>query len=107
MKNKLHSWLHRFFNRSLRVVAGAVILILVLYLTTSAREIATSTISFENLSTVEFLSSVFLTVLAYILIILIWPISFGKEPIDLTKIQSKGNEIKNKFLGFIKMWIRG
>jgi len=29
---------------------------------------------------------------------LIWPISFGKEPISLTKAQLKGKEIKKRIL---------
>jgi len=107
MKNKSHHLLERFLNRSLRIAAGAAILILVFYFATSAREIATSTISFDTLSTTEFLSFVFFTVLAYLLFILIWPISFGKEPIKMTKAQSKGKEIKKRVVGFIKMWIRG
>ncbi len=107
MKNKLHDWLQRFLKRSLRIIAGAVILLLVLYLTTTAREISTSTISFENLSTLDFFYSIFLTTLAYIFFILIWPISFGKKSINIEKIQLIGNKIKKKFLTFIKMWIRG
>ena len=107
MKNKSHHLLERFLNRSLRIVAGIAILILVFYLATSAREIATSTISFDTLSTTEFLSFVFFTVLAYLLFMLIWPISFGKEPINLTKAQSKGKEIKKRVLNFMRMWIRG
>jgi hypothetical protein len=107
MKNKPHNLLQRFLNRSLRVAAGAAILMLVFYFATIAREIATSTISFENLSTAEFFSAVFFTVMAYLLFMLIWPISFGKEPINLTKAQLKGNEIKKRILGFVKMLIRG
>ena len=107
MKNKSYHLLERFLNRSLRIAAGIAILILVFYLATSAREIATSTISFDTLSTIEFLSFVFFTVLAYLLFMLIWPISFGKEPINLTKAQSKGKEIKKRVLNFMRMWIRG
>ena len=107
MKNKPHHLLQRFLNRSLRIATGVAILMLVFYFATSAREIATSTISFETLSTTEFFSAVFFTVLAYLLFMLIWPISFGKEPINLTKIQSKGKEIKKRILGFMRMWIRG
>ena len=107
MKNKSHHLLERFLNRGLRIVAGIAILILVFYLATSAREIATSTISFDTLSTTEFLSFVFFTVLAYLLFMLIWPISFGKETINLTKVQSKGKEIKKRVLNFMRMWIRG
>ena len=107
MKNKSQLLLERFLTRSLRVAAGVIILILVFYLAASAREIATSTISFDNLSTIEFLSFVFFTVLAYLLFMLIWPISFGKEPINLTKTQSRGKEIKKRVLNFIRMWIRG
>ena len=107
MKNKPHNLLQRFLNRSLRVAAGAAILMLVFYFATIAREIATSTICFENLSTAEFFSAVFFTVMAYLLFMLIWPISFVKEPINLTKAQLKGNEIKKRILGFVKMLIRG
>jgi len=107
MKNTPHHLLERFLNRSLRIAAGIAILMLVFYFATSAREIGTSTISFENLSATEFLSFVFFTVLAYLLFMLIWPISFGKEPINLAKIKSKGKEIKKRILGFIKSWIRG
>jgi len=107
MKKQSQLFLEKFLNRSLRVAAGIAILILVFYLATSAREIATSTISFDTLSTIEFLSFVFFTVLAYLLFMLIWPISFGKEPINLTKAQSKGKEIKKKVLNFMRMWIRG
>ena len=107
MKNKPHNLLQRFLNRSLRVAAGVAILMLVFYFATSAREIATSTISFENLSTAEFFSAVFFTVMAYLLFMLIWPISFGKEPISLTKAQLKGKEIKKRILRFVKLFIRG
>jgi membrane protein implicated in regulation of membrane protease activity len=107
MKNKSHHLLERFLNRSLRIVAGVAILILVFYFATNAREIATSAVSFDTLSTTEFLSFVFFTVLAYLLFMLIWPISFGKEPINLTKAQSRGKDIKKRVLGFVKMWIRG
>jgi len=107
MKKQSQLFLEKFLNRSLRVAAGIAILILVFYLATSAREIATSNISFDTLSTIEFLSFVFFTVLAYLLFMLIWPISFGKEPINLTKAQSKGKKIKKRVLGFMKMWIRG
>jgi len=107
MKNKPDHLLERFLNRSLRIAAGVAILILVFYCATSAREIGTSTISFDTLSTTEFLSFVFFTVLAYLLFILIWPISFGREPINLTKLQVKGKEIKKRVLGFVKMWTRG
>jgi len=107
MKKQSQLFLEKFLNRSLRVAAGIAILILVFYLATSAREIATSNISFDTLSTIEFLSFVFFTVLAYLLFMLIWPISFGKEPINLTKAQSKGKEIKKKVLNFMRMWIRG
>lgn len=107
MENEPRHLLERFLNRSLRIVAGIAILLLVFYFATSAREIGTSTISFDTLSTTEFLSFVFFTVLAYLLFMLIWPISFGKEPINLTKAQSKGKEIKKRILNFMKMWIRG
>ena len=107
MKNKSHHLLERFLNRSLRIVAGVAILILVFYFATNAREIATSAVSFDTLSATEFLSFVFFTVLAYLLFMLIWPISFGKEPINLTKAQSRGKDIKKRVLGFVKMWIRG
>ena len=107
MKKQSQLFLERFLNRSLRIAAGIAILILVFYLATSAREIATSNISFDTLSTIEFLSFVFFTVLAYLLFMLIWPISFGKEPINLTKAQSKGREIKKRILNFMRMWIRG
>jgi membrane protein implicated in regulation of membrane protease activity len=107
MKNKPHHLLERFLNRSLRIAVGVAILILVFYFAASARDIATSTISFDTLSAAEFLSFVLFTVLAYLLVMLIWPISFGKEPINLTKAQSKGKEIKKRVLGFMKMWIRG
>ena len=107
MKKQSQLFLERFLNRSLRIAAGIAILMLVFYLATSAREIATSTISFDTLSTIEFLSFVFFTVLAYLLFMLIWPISFGKEPINLTKAQSKGKKIKKRVLNFMRMWIRG
>ena len=107
MKKQSQLFLERFLNRSLRIAAGIAILILVFYFATSAREIATSTISFDTLSTIEFLSFVFFTVLAYLLFMLIWPISFGKEPINLTKAQSKGREIKKRVFNFMRMWIRG
>ncbi len=107
MKKQSQLFLERFLNRSLRIAVGIAILILVFYLATSAREIATSTISFDTLSTIEFLTFVFFTVLAYLLFMLIWPISFGKEPINLTKAQSKGKEIKKRVLNFMRMWIRG
>ncbi|MBL78683.1 MAG: hypothetical protein CMH70_01260 [Nitrosomonadaceae bacterium] len=103
----MQNWIKIFLKRSLRIIAGAAILLLVLYLTTIAREISTSTISFENLSTLEFLSSIFFTALAYILFILIWPISFSKEPINLENIKLKGDKIKKRLLKFLKMWIRG
>jgi len=98
MRNKSSHLLQRFLNRSLRVAAGIAILMLVFYFATSAREIATSSISFESLSTAEFFSTVFFTVMAYLLFMLIWPISFGKEPISLTKAQLKGKEIKKRIL---------
>ena len=107
MKNTPPHLLQRFLNRSLRVAAGVAILMLVFYFATSAREIATSTISFESLSTAEFFSAVLFTVMAYLLFMLIWPVSFGKEPISLTKAQLKGKEIKKKILRFIKIFIRG
>ena len=107
MRNKSSHLLQRFLNRSLRVAAGIAILMLVFYFATSAREIATSTISFESLSTADFFSAVFFTVMAYLLFILIWPISFGKEPINLTKTKSKGKEIKKQIIKFIRMFIRG
>ena len=100
MENNQQHLLKRILNRSLRVVAGIAVLTLVFYFATTAREIATSTISFDTLSTSEFLSFIFFTVLAYLLFMLIWPISFGKKPI-------KGKEIKKRILGFVKMWIRG
>ena len=99
--------LQRFLNRSLRVAAGIALLMLVFYFATSAREIATSSISFESLSTAEFFSTVFFTVMAYLLFMLIWPISFGKEPISLTKAQLQGKEIKKRILRFVKLFIRG
>ena len=99
--------LQRFLNRSLRVAAGIALLMLVFYFATSAREIATSSISFESLSTAEFFSTVFFTVIAYLLFMLIWPISFGKEPISLTKAQLQGKEIKKRILRFVKLFIRG
>lgn len=107
MKNKSQPLLGKFLTRSLRIAAGVIILMLVFYFAANAREIATSTISIDNLSTIEFLSFVFFTVLAYLLFILIWPISFGKEPINLIKAQSKGKEIKKRILNFMRMWIRG
>ena len=107
MRNKSSHLLQRFLNRSLRVAAGIAILMLVFYFATSAREIATSSISFESLSTAEFFSTVFFTVIAYLLFMLIWPISFGKEPISLTKAQLKGKEIKKRILRFVKLFIRG
>lgn len=107
MRNKSSHLLQRFLNRSLRVAAGIALLMLVFYFATSAREIATSSISFESLSTAEFFSTVFFTVMAYLLFMLIWPISFGKEPISLTKAQLKGKEIKKRILRFVKLFIRG
>jgi len=107
MKNKPSHLLERFLNRSFRIAAGAAILILVFYFATNAREISTSSISFDSLSATEFLSFVFFSVLAYLLFMLIWPIAFGKEPINLAKTQSKGKEIKKRVLGFMKMWMRG
>ena len=107
MKNKLNDLLTRFLIRSFRIAIGIVILILVFYFATNAREIATSSITFDSLSTTEILSFIFFSVLAYLFIILIWPIAFGKDPIDLAKAQSRGKDIKKRALGFMKRWIRG
>jgi len=107
MKNKLNHLLERFLIRSFRIAIGTAILILVFYCATNAREIATSSISFGSLSTTEILSFIFFSVSAYLFFFLAWPVAFGKGPINLAKVQSKGKEIKKQVLGFMKMWMRG
>jgi len=66
MKNKLNHLLKRFLIRSFRIAIGIAILILVFYCAMNAREIATSSISFNSLSTTEILSFIFFSVLAYL-----------------------------------------
>ncbi len=107
MNKKLSNSIRRFLIRSFRIAIGIAILMLVFYCATNAREIATSTISFSSLSAIEILSFLFFSVLSYLFIILIWPISFGKDPIDLAKAQSKGKRIKKRTLEFLRQWIRG
>jgi hypothetical protein len=107
MNKKLSNSISRFLIRSFRIAIGIAILMLVFYCATIAREIATSTISFSSLSAIEILSFMFLSVLSYLFIILIWPIAFGKDPIDLAKAQSKGKRIKKRTLEFLRQWIRG
>ncbi len=107
MNKKLSNSIRRFLIRSFRIAIGIAILMLVFYCATNAREIATSTISFSSLSAIEILSFMFFSVLSYLFIILIWPIAFGKDPIDLAKAQSRGKEIKKRALGFMKRWMRG
>jgi hypothetical protein len=107
MNKKLSNSIRRFLIRSFRIAIGIAILMLVFYCATIAREIATSTISFSSLSAIEILSFMFLSVLSYLFIILIWPIAFGKDPIDLAKAQSKGKRIKKRTLEFLRQWIRG
>jgi hypothetical protein len=107
MNKKLSYLLTRFLIRSFRITIGIAILMLVFYCATNAREIATSSISFNSLSSIEILSFIFFSVLAYLFFILIWPVAFGKDPIDLAKAQSKGKEIKKRTLGFMRKWMRG
>ncbi len=107
MKNKLNHLSVRFFIRSFRIAIGIAILILVFYCAANAREIATSSISFDSLSTTEIISCIFFSVLAYLFFFLAWPVAFGKGLINLAKFQSKGKEIKKQVLGFMKMWMRG
>ena len=107
MDKKLSHLLTRFLIRSFRIAIGIAILMLVFYCATNAREIATSSVSFSSLSSIEILYFMFFSVLAYLFIILIWPVAFGKDPIDLAKVQSKGKEIKKRTLGFLRQWIRG
>lgn len=107
MDNKSGHFLGRFLSRSLRIAIGFVILVLVIFCATIAREIASSSISFESLPAKDIFTFILFAVLAYLLFILIWPVAFGKEPLNLTKVQARGREIKKRVTGFIKMWIRG
>ena len=77
MNKKLSNSIRRFLIRSFRIAIGIAILMLVFYCATNAREIATSTISFSSLSAIEILSFMFFSVLAYLFILLIWPVAFG------------------------------
>ena len=107
MKNKSKQLLSRFLIRSLRITIGAAILILVFYFAANARDIATSSISFVSLSASEIFFFLVFSILAYLLVILIWPISFGKDPLDLEKIKSRIKQIKKGIIGFFKQWMRG
>lgn len=107
MNRKLSQLLTRFLIRGFRIMIGIAILMLVFYCAMNAREIATSTVSFTSLSAIEILTFMFFSVLAYLFILLIWPVAFGKDPIDLVKAQSKGKRIKKRTLEFLKQWIRG
>lgn len=107
MKNKSNKLLSRILIRSLRITIGVAILILVFYFAANARDIATSSISFDSLSATEIFFFLVFSVLAYLLVILIWPVAFGKDPLDLEKIKSRGKQIKKGILEFFKQWMRG
>jgi hypothetical protein len=107
LKNKSNQLLSRVLIRSLRITIGVAILILVFYFAANARDIATSSISFDSLSTTEIFAFLVFSVLAYLLFILIWPIAFGKEPLDSEKIKLRVKQIKKGILEFFKQWMRG
>ena len=107
MKNKSKQLLSRILIRSLRIAIGVAILILVFYFAANARDIATSSISFNSLSATEMFSFLVFSVLAYLLVILIWPVAFSKEPYDLEKIKLRAKQIKKGIIEFIKQWMRG
>ena len=107
MKNKSKQLLSRIFIRGLRITIGAAILSLVFYFAANARDIATSSISFVSLSASEIFFFLVFSILAYLLVILIWPISFGKDPLDLEKVKLRGKQIKKEILEFFKQWMRG
>ena len=107
MKNNSNQLLSRILIRSLRITIGVAILILVFYFAANARDIATSSISFNSLSAAEMFSFLIFSVLAYLLVLLIWPIAFGKDPLDLEKVKVRTKQMKKGILEFFKQWIRG